>query len=160
MTLTFFYTVIKTIHLAEGTNPVMSELRISDNYSSLDKFFLAEKNFKMAFSVEGFLDKENKNDPRYVKWYVRIVNTDDGKRSEKLLPYRLCTEDDYAEFNPVATKSALALRDIREDPKRGLYCIDWTEDMYIMGESTNPDYQKIEFLFSPCNYIHWVDGYT
>ena len=78
LTLSFFYAVIKTIHLVERANPVMSELKIPDNYSSTDKFFLAENNFKMAFAVEGYQDEENKNDPRYVKWFVRVVNTLDG----------------------------------------------------------------------------------
>ena len=138
--MSFFYAVIKTIHLAKATNPVMSELNIPENYSSDDKFYLAENNFKMAFSVEGFLDNEIKNDPRYVKWFVRVVNTVDGKVGEKVLPYRKCTEDDYAEFYTVATKSAPALKNIREDPKRGLYCIDWTDDLYVFGEENNPDY--------------------
>lgn len=160
LTLSFFYAVIKTIHLVERANPVMSELKIPDNYSSTDKFFLAENNFKMAFAVEGYQDEENKNDPRYVKWFVRVVNTLDGQYGEKILPYRKCTDKDYAEFNPVAKKSAPALKSIREDPKRGLYCIDWTDDLYIMGEKKNPQYQRIELLFVPCNYIHQYYGYT
>ena len=160
LTLSFFYAVIKTIHLAKATNPVMSELNIPDNYSSSDKFFFAENNFKMAFSVEGFLTNENKNDPRYVKWFVRTVNRVDGKAGEKVLPFHKCTEDDYAEFYPVAAKSSIGLKAVKEDPNRGLYCIDWTDDLYIGGEKTNPAYQRMEMVLVPCNYIHQVDGYT
>ena len=36
--------------------------------------------FKMAFSVEGYLDSELKDDPRYVKYIVRIY----GKRNDTL----------------------------------------------------------------------------
>ena len=49
----------------------------------------------MAFSVEGYLDSENKNDPSYVKWIVRIYGKANGKEYEKLLPYYKCTEEDY-----------------------------------------------------------------
>ena len=160
LTLSFAYALIKILHLANATNPVMSELSLPEHYSSLDKYYLAENNFKMAFSVEGYLDRENKNDPRYVKWFVRTVSITDGVQSEKVLPYHECTEKDYAEFSPIASKSAPALKEIRENPKRGLYCLDWSEDLYIFGEENNPEYQRIELLMVPCNYLHQKWGYT
>ena len=41
LTLSLIYAVIKVMHLANATNPVMSELTIPGYYSSLDKFYLA-----------------------------------------------------------------------------------------------------------------------
>ena len=76
--LSLCYAIIKVIHLVNKTNPVMSELTIPEHYSSLDKFYLNENNFKMAFSVEGYLDRENKNDSRYVKWIARVSTRKGG----------------------------------------------------------------------------------
>ena len=50
----------------------------------------------MAWSVEGVLDKKNKDDPKYVKWIVRLIGKENGTWYEKILPHYKCTEDDYA----------------------------------------------------------------
>ena len=49
---------------------------------------------------------------------------------------------------------------MKRDEQRGMFCIDWTDDLEIYGEEQNPEFQKLEFLFLPCNYIHQIDGYT
>ena len=51
------------------------------------------------------------------------------------------------------------MREIRINEDRHLYCIDWTEDLYILGDEQAPDYQRIEFIVTPCNYIHQEFGY-
>ena len=78
LTLSLLYAVIKTIHLVNASNPVMSALTIPGYYSSMDRFYLDEANFRMAFAVEGYLDGENKNDPSYVKWVARIFGRSNG----------------------------------------------------------------------------------
>ena len=50
----------------------------------------------MAWSVEGNLDKKNKNDSRYVKWMVRFYGKENGVKFEKFVPFHKCTEEDYA----------------------------------------------------------------
>ena len=51
------------------------------------------------------------------------------------------------------------MREIKINEDRHLYCIDWTEDLYILGNEQAPDYQRIEFIVTPCNYIHQTFGY-
>ena len=53
----------------------------------------------MAFTVEGYLDRIAKTDPKYVKWFVRLVGTTDGEDFEKVLPYHKCTDEDWKDFN-------------------------------------------------------------
>ena len=109
----------------------------------------------MAFSVEGFLDQEMKNSPEYVKWFVRLFGRKDNVEYEKIIPHHKCTEEDYKDFYPVAPKSEKALEIIKTDEKRGLYCLDWSdEDMFVFGETYNPSYQRLEIVMVPCNYIH------
>ena len=56
LSLTLMYATIKSMHLIQKANPVMSSLTIPSYYSSTDKFYLDEANFRMAFTVEGYLD--------------------------------------------------------------------------------------------------------
>ena len=105
LTLSFIYAVVKLTHLIGKNNPVMSELAIPEHFSANDKFYLSEANFQMAFGVDGYLDGELKDDPRYVKYYVRVVGKSDGKTYEKVLPHHRCTEEDWAKFSPISSKS-------------------------------------------------------
>ena len=61
LTLTLFYTLIKTTHLVNHNNPVMSAFTIPYFYSNTDKFFLKENGVMMAFAVEGYLDRKTKD---------------------------------------------------------------------------------------------------
>ena len=96
LSLTVLYATIKTMHLIGRENPVMSSLTIPSYYNSTDRYYLNEANFRMAFSVEGYLDQEVKNSPEYVKWFVRLFGSKDSVEYEKILPYHKCTEEDYA----------------------------------------------------------------
>ena len=42
LTLSLLYAVIKTLHLVNAANPVMSALTIPGYYSSMDRFYLNE----------------------------------------------------------------------------------------------------------------------
>ena len=95
LTVVLAYTMIKTQHLVSGANPVISSTIIPEHYSPLEKFYLRDAGVRVAFSVEGFIDRQNKNDPRYVKWLVRLFGTNQGIEYEKILPYHECTEADY-----------------------------------------------------------------
>ena len=63
---------------------------------------LNSKNAKIAFSFRGYVDQELKDDPRYVKWFIRTNGKKNGKQFNTIHPHRLCTEEDYAEFYPIA----------------------------------------------------------
>ena len=95
LSLTLLYATVKTMHLIGKENPVMSSLTIPSYYNSTDRYYLNEANFRMAFSVEGYLDQEVKNDPEYVKWFVRLFGVKDSVEYEKIIPHHKCTEEDY-----------------------------------------------------------------
>ena len=60
-----------------------------------------ERDFRIAFSFEGYLDEVLKVDPRYVKWIFRIWGAKNNEKYERILPYHKCTPEDYAEFYPI-----------------------------------------------------------
>ena len=45
-----------------------------------------------------------------------------------MLPFHKCTEKDYAEFYPVKDSSSKLLETVRNNPDRGLLCVDWTDN--------------------------------
>ena len=54
-----------------------------------------ERNFRIAFAVEGFSTNDLKYDHRYVKWIFRMFGKKDGKSYEKLISHHICTDEDY-----------------------------------------------------------------
>ena len=121
---TAMYAILKFVELSEGSNPNMSENMVQDYYSPLDKFNIAESGFKMAFSIENYLERVNKDDSRYVKWIVRVFGKKDNEEYEKVLPFHKCTDEDFATFNPVAQRDQGRYDLVTSDPDRGLYCFD------------------------------------
>ena len=67
---------------------------------------MEEIGFKFAFSVEGYFDKEQKNDPKYTKYMVRVRGIDEGNPYENILPFHDCTEEDWAGFPEPSNASA------------------------------------------------------
>ena len=76
--------------------------------------------------------------------------------------YHKCTDEDYAEFYPVQKSSENFLKKIREDPDRGLFCIDWTDKVpfELVGTLNDSTYARFAAVLVPCNYIHSRYGYT
>lgn len=57
----------------------------------------------MAFSVEGYWDKERKDSEEFVKWMAMHWFTDeDGNETETILDLHKCTQEELSEFYPVA----------------------------------------------------------
>ena len=70
------YSAVKFKHMAEKQNPSISSFI---EYGALHSDF--ELNFKdigiyFAFSIEGFMNKDIKYDPRYVKGFARLMTRD------------------------------------------------------------------------------------
>ena len=58
----------------------------------------------------------------------------------RVLEHHLCTEKDYDEFYPIKPKLQGQLDEIKQDPDRGFYCIDWSNnDPYILWGDENDD---------------------
>ena len=72
----------------------------TDVFDYNDILNLSDIGFKLAFSVRGFVDKELKDDPRYVKYLARIIGKKDGEWYDKEVPYHRCTDDDWDKFPP------------------------------------------------------------
>lgn len=55
-----------------------------------------------------------KNDPRYVRYIVRISGKSNGVRNERIIPHRVCTDADYDEFFPIEASQVQNLKSVRE----------------------------------------------
>lgn len=120
-----------------------------------------DKNIQFAFSVEGYLDGEEKYDSRYVKYLVRLYGFKDGKEMEKVVSYHKCEEKDYENFYPMDLDDAETIIKIKNDPKRGFYCIDPLEtDFEVSGGLNSRNWQSLDIVLVPCNYVHATWGYT
>ena len=81
--------------LMKKHNPLVSQVLDKDIFTFEDKLALADIDFRIAFTFEGYLSREIKNDPRYVKYLVRIFGIHEGEEYEHILPYHLCTDEDW-----------------------------------------------------------------
>ena len=77
------------------------------------------------------------------------------------MPYHKCTDQEYEEFYPVKKKSAGLLKSIKQDPDRGMFCIDWNDDdpIELTGDFEEEDYTRFDIILTPCNYLHTMHGY-
>ena len=87
-----------------------------------------ESGFRFAFTIENYLAAEVKNDPAYVKYLIRFLTSTNGVFSEKLIPYHECNDTDWIKFAPPAKAFEDKFEKIRDDPKRGFFCVDWPEN--------------------------------
>ena len=91
---------LKLDHLLARKNPNLSSY--TKDLDVDETLNLSERKFRMAFSIEPYYAPyEIKNDPDFVRWVFQLWGKKDGISYEKILPYHLCTEEDYAEFYPI-----------------------------------------------------------
>ena len=108
----------------------------------------------MAFTIEGYFDKKRKDDERYVRFYVNIYGKRNGKTFSQIVPHHKCSSAELAAFSPIAPEDQIKFEQVITDKDRGFYCIDWeNEDLKLQGSWTQSDYQTIDFIFVPCNFI-------
>ena len=118
---------------------------------------LKKRNFKMALSIEDYnAPRRQKNDPRYVKWLFMMHYKINGVSDQRKLSYHKCTDEEYNQFYPVQRESEAILKEIREDPERGLYCIDFDdfELINLMGLETDNNYLNFAAYLVPCNFVY------
>ena len=99
--LVLLYGLLRFMHLATKHNPNISTYYFEDGMSNGNVLNLNERGFRMAVSVESFLGKKQKNDPKYVKYIFRLAGKKNGISYQKILPYHTCTDEDYDQFYPV-----------------------------------------------------------
>ena len=71
------------------------------------------------------MDKELKDDSRYVKGFARLTGNKNGRQFEKILPHKKCTAEDLEHFAPPAPDSVGLLEVYKTSQTRKLYCLDW-----------------------------------
>lgn len=110
-----------------------------------------------AWTVEGFLDKKTKFDPRYVKGFARMTGLKHGERFENLLEYHECTTEELKKF-PTPAKGSEFLMEYYLKEENKLFCVDqerYRDILAIWGDySDQSSYQFFEFNLVPCNYVH------
>ena len=93
--LTLGYSILKAIQLTSRSNPSINVSTIPSYFDVTETVNLNEINFRLAFSYRSYNSKELVDDPRYVRWIVRMRGRRDGKDYEELLPYHKCTDIDF-----------------------------------------------------------------
>ena len=99
------YASIKVIHLLSKHNPNVVMVHEKNFFDYKDKLDLNQIDFRLAFSVENYHTREFKNDPRYVKYLVRIYGVENGEEYEHIIKYHKCEQKDWDLF-PEPAESA------------------------------------------------------
>ena len=155
------YGAIKLTQLYKKHNPFISEITEKNFYGADQKLDLNAIKFKQAFTFEGFQDREIKDNPKYVKIISRMYGfNEDGVEFQEMIPIHKCKEEDWQEFADPANGMRDQIDGIRDNSKRGMYCIDQPDDFYLLGNENNAVFQYFEVIMVPCNYLHTEFGYT
>ena len=94
------YAGIKLDALINRQNPNVSTFTEELVLTSDDHANLKGSGLRFAWTIEGYGDKELKNDPRYVKPLMRMAGRKEGKIMETILDWHMCTEEDFEDFAP------------------------------------------------------------
>ena len=100
------YGLSKFIQMMQKHNPDVSSFLEQEVLThEKAKINFRDKNFRVAFGFEGFLDKELKDDERFVKTFVRMVYKKNGVQNETMIPHRRCRPEDFDLFAPSGPSS-------------------------------------------------------
>ena len=137
--VTLAYATVKVIHLQSRHNPQIVESSLPSFYANEDMLNMQSIGFKAAFSFVNYLDKELKDDPRYVKWIFRARGTRDGVSFERILDAHKCTRADFEGFNEMNERTKTSYDTyMRNSESTGMYCLkdeDWA-DLVVGGEDS------------------------
>lgn len=118
---------------------------------------MKQLNLPFAFTIEGYIDKETKDDTRYVKSFARSFRRTKGIEYETIISTRECTSSDFDSFAD-PTEGSYGLFHAYKRGDRKLICLDWEKhaaDLELWGaEYDIYSYQRFEWIVVPCNYVH------
>ena len=118
------YSAVKFIQLNERSNPnISSYIEEGAIQGKNEGINFADVDFKFAFSVEGYIDKEAKFDSRYVKGIARMFDRNDEKVSEILLQYHECSLQELYQF-PSPAPDSVGLMEYYKKGGNKLFCVD------------------------------------
>ena len=106
LTITFVFSIVKFSHLISRQNPTVNTYMDREVFSPEDLFNVVDEEFMVAFSLENYNTQDSRMDTNYIKFFVQFSNMTDGKRETTEVPLHDCTDEDYARFYPVESRSA------------------------------------------------------
>lgn len=90
------YGIAKLNTLINRSAPIVANYTDQGAVSEYERLNLLDAGLTFAFGIEGFIDKELKNDPRYVRMLTRLYRfNDEGDVEETFVPHHICTPEDY-----------------------------------------------------------------
>ena len=95
------YAITKASHLQSISGQTVSQYTEYQETSPDNPLNLNDRNFRIAFSFEESESRKFIYDPRYVRWIFRLATYKDDEIFETILPYHICTDEDYDEFYPI-----------------------------------------------------------
>lgn len=155
--ITLCYGTLKFYQMMIKHNTNVTSVYETDVFDFKEVTNLHDIGFRMAFSVRGYDTKELKDDPRYVKYLVRMFGRIKGIEFERIMPYHRCTEEDWEVFPPAAKAFEDSFIAIKNGDVDTMLCLDWSDDVepiLIYGNEKNDDYSRVELVLVPCNYLH------
>ena len=99
------YGLTKFIQLTSKHNPNVSSWVEQGAVTSETILDFKKEGLNIAFGAEGYIDKEIKDDERYVKFFTRLVRNHNGEELETIIPNRRCREEDFKRFSPPISSS-------------------------------------------------------
>ena len=147
--------------MIEKPNPVIAKYDQEVDFTLADPLDIKQTNAKIAVSFQGYLEQDHKDDPRYVKWMVRLFGNQDYKRFERHVPFHICTDEDYDQFFPITPSQEGQMKRFREGGSAKMICIDWDDEEVPFdnyGLYSDPNWQRLEYVMLPCNYVHKQAG--
>ena len=98
--IVLLYGITKLIDLESKNNPNVSFFIKEGHFNQGKQINLTERDFRIAFAVEGYYTEDLKYDPRFVKWIFKMHNVQDGVTTYQDLSHHKCTDADYEQFYP------------------------------------------------------------
>ena len=77
------YGLSTLLDLVDKQNPTINQYLKASSYGPNDELDFQEFKFKFAVGVEGYLDREPRHDPRYIKWMARVYYFDSAEEANK-----------------------------------------------------------------------------
>ena len=126
--------------------------KLTDVYDESYIFEPGDENFMVAFALEDYFTYEFKNNSAYIKWAAIFETIEDERHVKQEIPMRFCTDEDYDKFYPVKESNANKLKLIREDPNRGMLCLDWENSgVQFQGSEGSTKWSYLDVVVMPCN---------
>ena len=158
--ITLAFATRKAIVLSNHTDVDISTHIDKNAFPPTETVPVKDLGFKMAFTMQDFLTRELKNDPRYVKWFLMMYGKRNGEWFDEVIPYHECSVQELYDMGPVG-ENAQPILDVFIERELPLFCLDsYPEDMMLGGYRDEDTYYRLEFIMTPCNYIHRRAGYT